>query len=244
MIRLIEELSFNAWPALQTANYDGWILRFSNGFSKRANSVNPLYDSTIDPVRKIEYCEEAYRAKGLKVIFKLNKISQPHNLDEILAARGYENIDHVSIQASDLSSVSIPTTSDCEIIEQATDEWLDAYCGMDRRAAENRETLVLMLDAIIPRTAFFALREDGKIVASGMGVLDSGFMGLFNIIVDVDYRRRGLGSRLLANMLRWARQNGAHSAYLQVIKENFAAAGIYGKFGFEEIAEYWYRIKE
>jgi ribosomal protein S18 acetylase RimI-like enzyme len=244
MIRLIEELSFNAWPALQTIHYDGWILRFSNGFSKRANSVNPLYDSTIDPGLKIDYCEAAYREKGLKTIFKLNAVSCPSNLDELLAGRGYEAIDHVSIQILELIDAYDPPAKDCDVHERLTDEWMKAYCGMDKRAAENRGTLEGMLDTIVPRKAFFALRAGDMIIACGMGVLDSGFMGLFNIIVNVEQRNQGCGTRLLSNMLGWARENGAHSAYLQVHRENSSAAGIYRKFGFSEVSEYWYRIKE
>jgi ribosomal protein S18 acetylase RimI-like enzyme len=244
MIRLIEELSFNAWPSLQTVYYDGWVLRFANGFSKRANSVNPLYDSTIDPDRKIEYSEAVYREKGLKTIFKLNEISCPSNLDEILAGRGYETIDHVSVQVSELNDASSRSPRSCDIHERATDAWMDAYCGMDKRASENRETFESMLDTIVPRKAFFTLRDGEKIVASGMGVLDSGFMGLFNIIVEMDYRGGGWGSRLLSDMLGWAGKNGAHSAYLQVLKDNSSATGIYRKFGFREVSEYWYRIKD
>ena len=102
MIKLLEELSFNAWPALETINYDGWVLRFANGFSKRSNSVNPLYGSTIDLDEKINHCESIYQAKELKTTFKLNDISCPKNLDEALAARGYEIIDPVSVQVLEL----------------------------------------------------------------------------------------------------------------------------------------------
>jgi len=37
--RLIEELTLNAWPPLETLLFDGWILSFSDGYTRRANSV-------------------------------------------------------------------------------------------------------------------------------------------------------------------------------------------------------------
>lgn len=32
---MFEELSFNSHPALQTQFYDGWVLRFANGYTKQ-----------------------------------------------------------------------------------------------------------------------------------------------------------------------------------------------------------------
>ena len=61
-IRLWEEITLNAWPALQTVLMDGWVVRFANGYTKRANSVNPLYPSTQPLKRKIEACERLYFA--------------------------------------------------------------------------------------------------------------------------------------------------------------------------------------
>lgn len=40
-----EELALNALPAILTEFYDGWILRYSNGYTFRGNSINPLYKS-------------------------------------------------------------------------------------------------------------------------------------------------------------------------------------------------------
>ena len=41
-IRALEERAFNAWPALRSAYCDGWLFRFSEGLTRRANSVNAV----------------------------------------------------------------------------------------------------------------------------------------------------------------------------------------------------------
>ena len=90
MIRHIEELALNAWPALQTLLLDGWVVRFANGYTRRANSVNPLYPSEQDTDAKLRACEQLYRERGLKVVFKMTAASQPDGLDALLAAQEYE----------------------------------------------------------------------------------------------------------------------------------------------------------
>ena len=52
-IRTIEEAGLNAWPAHQQTLYDGWVLRFADGYTKRANSANSVYRSTLALAGKI-----------------------------------------------------------------------------------------------------------------------------------------------------------------------------------------------
>ncbi|MFW6030741.1 MAG: GNAT family N-acetyltransferase, cg3035/Rv0428c family [Halanaerobiales bacterium] len=93
MIKKIEEVSMNAWPSLQTNIYDGWIIRFANGYTKRANSINPLYSSEINIENKINFCETLFKNKDLPIVYKLNKESKPTELENELAKKGYEKID-------------------------------------------------------------------------------------------------------------------------------------------------------
>ena len=69
----IEEAALNAWPALQTHFYDGWLMRTANGYTKRANSVTPLYDAiaTLPLDEKIARVERYYRGAQQQPIFRL-----------------------------------------------------------------------------------------------------------------------------------------------------------------------------
>ena len=101
-IHSIEEISLTTWPALQTAFYDGWVLRFGEGFTRRANSVNALYPSTLDPVEKISHCAALYRARGMRPVFKMNAAVQPPDLDAILEQQGYQREGETCVQTLDL----------------------------------------------------------------------------------------------------------------------------------------------
>ena len=59
--------------------YDGWELRFSEGYTRRVNSVSVYEDGELDVNEKITYCENEYRSHGLPCIFKSNGIYKHSN---------------------------------------------------------------------------------------------------------------------------------------------------------------------
>ena len=61
LIRYLEELSLNALPSLENIFLDGWVVRFANGYTKRANSVNPLY--ALPTFRSVGSVSDARTAK-------------------------------------------------------------------------------------------------------------------------------------------------------------------------------------
>jgi N-acetylglutamate synthase len=243
MITTLEEISLNAWPSLQTVLYDGWVIRLSNGYTKRANSVSPLYFSTIDLDQKIDFCESIYQEKKQVTVFKMTSAVYPGNLDEDLAARGYFKDSPTSVQTLPLESLDEQVFPGICLGEDLSEEWLDNISRMNSISGRNRESLGQILSNIIPRHCFISLKSDGKIVASGLGVLQSGFVGLFDIVTQDTYRNQGCGHKIVQSILAWGKQNGAKKAYLQVMLNNPPALRLYSKIGFLEEYQYWYRIQ-
>jgi len=89
-MQLYEELSLNALPALQTQFFDGWVLRFTNGYSytNRANSVNMIYPATLNIEDKITECEKRYFAQGLPAVFKITD-GLDIEIENLLHQKGY-----------------------------------------------------------------------------------------------------------------------------------------------------------
>ena len=57
-------------------------------------------------------------------------------------------------------------------------------------------------------------------MAWGLGVVERGYVGLYDIVVAPDLRGIGLGRRVVTSLMAWGCREGAHSAYLQVREEN------------------------
>jgi ribosomal protein S18 acetylase RimI-like enzyme len=242
MIQHIEELSINAWPSLQTLCYDGWLLRFAKGFTRRANSIYPLYPSREDLGRKITHCEELYRSQHLPVIFKMTPAASPYDLDTVLAGRGYEMEARTSLQVLDLTDL-MPVSSDgITVTRELTGEWLEDALRLNKLNKETSLVFTEILSQIIPRKLFISFRLNGETAASGLGVIEDGYLGIFDIIVTESHRHQGHGWQLMMNLLWFARENGAHKAYLQVLEDNLPAIGLYNRLGFKEIYQYWYRV--
>ena len=244
---------------------DGWVLRFAKGFTKRANSIVPLYiteSETAPPsderlLAKIRYCENLYAREQLTTVFRLTSINQALHeptsatsnpaastaarLDALLADRGYELAERNFVLACDLdTSPGAAGTSELHMV--SLDQWLSAYCritGMDEPA---RTLHGYILRAISGECGFALLMRNNEPVACGLAVLERELVGLFDVVTAPAHRRRGHSRELLNNIFVWARERGAQRAYLQVVRDNDAALALYGQLGFSHCYDYWYRI--
>ena len=240
----IEEVSLNSWPALQSIIYDGWILRFSRGYSKRANSVNPIYPSTIDLARKVARCERIYSQKGLPTVFRLTPFASPSNLDQYLGRRKYKIIDRTIVLYLDLRMTFNRLDTILKINPERLDRWLDIFHRFGGSPVSGQGIHREILQLIPSKRILAALRYSDETVACGLGVLEGEYMGLFDLITSPEMRRMGFGTGLVSGLLEWARENGALHAYLQVEKRNAPAIRLYTRFGCQEIYQYWYRVPE
>ncbi len=137
------------------------------------------------------------------------------------------------------SSAPVDITLDTTV----TEAWFAAFCAMGGADRRHHGTMRQLLGLIAPETRFAALWLDGRMAACGLGVLQAGYIGLYDIAVAPELRRRGYGQRLVESLLAWGKGAGAHTAYLQVMLNNAPALRLYEKVGFREIYQYWYRVK-
>jgi ribosomal protein S18 acetylase RimI-like enzyme len=239
-IQSYEERGFNAWPALQTVNAGGWLLRFAQGHTRRANSVNaaaaaPMLDGIVD------FAAGLYRQHGLPLVFRVTPLV-PDAFDTELERQDFRLVDPVWIMTRDLD---LPLAYDQAVIlsDRPDSEWLEgvAQAGGLNSAADQAQRAILAAQRV--PTVFAALLEDGMPLAYGMAVYERGAVGLFAIVTLPHARRRGASRRLCRSLLAWGLQRGAQAAYLQVEVSNHAALALYQQMGFTPHYRYHYRMR-
>jgi ribosomal protein S18 acetylase RimI-like enzyme len=243
-MRNLEEIQMNALPALQTVLYDGWILRFADGYSNRANSVNPIYPSLENTLEKIRRCEDLFREKSLKPTYKITPFACPGNLDKLLEEEGYGIIHPTSVQLMQLDEEYCPQVAEnilARTVPALEDAWHDAYAEMNHISPENKRIHRKILDSLVPERIYASLLLEDRIIACGMAVVERGYIGLYDIVVEEQHRNHGYGRRLMAALLNAGRGLGATQAYLQVMLDNPPALRLYKKLGFKESYRYHYR---
>jgi GNAT superfamily N-acetyltransferase len=240
-IRQIEEAGLNAWPAHQQLLYDGWLLRFAAGYTKRANSVNPLYPSSQEIKTKIKHCEAFYRRVALPPVFRLTPLA-PRELDETLAGRGYQILHPTRVLTLALDNWSVPDLAALSVCELPLEQWMGVFSEISGSLVAKQPAHAQILRNILNPYFCAAIEIDGKWVACGLGVQEREWFGLFDIVTHPEHRRQGLSTFLISAMLDWALFQGARQSYLQVMESNQPALGLYAKLGYAERYRYWYRV--
>jgi ribosomal protein S18 acetylase RimI-like enzyme len=243
MFKDIEELTLNHWQSLQTLLYDGWILRFADGYTKRANSINPIYQSNYSIDAKIAECERLYANQNLPTVFKITPFVCPSDIDSKLEQIGYSKVEPSIVKTVDLTDIREPHLQSVSIQNKLSEEWLEVQCRILDMSDSKKRTLVKIIANIQAPKVFISLSDENQVVSCGFGVIENNYVGLYNIVTDKVQRNKGYGEQLLLNLLKWAKQEGATKSYLQVVLDNQPAIKLYSKLGYREIYKYWYRVK-
>ena len=234
----LEELAFAGWPALETRDSDGWRLRFSGGYTKRANSISALSpDARIDP-ETVARLEAAYTERGLTPVWRLSPLAPADFADKMPR---YRAIECSLMQVCPLSDrfVADPVVA---IHPQPTPAWIQAFAAYSPVPPEHQDTMRRMLAAIAAPAGFAFVEEAGQPLAMAIGAVQGDHMGLFDVLVMPRARRRGLARKVTESLYAWAWRRGVRHAYLQVVATNEAAMPLYAAQGFRTAYAYEYRI--
>jgi ribosomal protein S18 acetylase RimI-like enzyme len=239
-VRALEDNAFNAWPALRTVYFQGWMFRFAEGYTKRANSVNPIapqgsFEAVLDAANTI------YTAQGLPLVFRITPLAGP-DPDGILERDGFEMMDEALVMTAPITAgrpedlcVSISSIPDIA--------WSAGFAAANGLNTARRRAHDHLLAAIRPPKACAMLRLGHRMAGYALAVADNDRVGLFDLVVTPEARRRGIGRRLVAALLDWGARQGATTAYLQVMRGNAPARSLYESFDFQESYRYHYRVK-
>jgi GNAT superfamily N-acetyltransferase len=239
-VRRLEELAFRGWPALESLDFAGWRSRFSDGYTKRANSINALGPEARADAATVTALETPYLARRQRPVWRLTPLAPPA-MAELLAERGYSVIERSLLQICALHT-GFTADPEVRIFPRPTPAWIDAFGTYSPVSLEHRETMQRMLAAIAAPAGFAFVEAAGQPLAMAIGAIDGDHMGLFDVLVMPQARRRGLARRVTESLYAWAWRHGARFAYLQVVATNQAAIPLYANQGFRTLYTYDYRV--
>ncbi|HTQ34911.1 MAG TPA: GNAT family N-acetyltransferase [Stellaceae bacterium] len=241
-----EEAAINGFPPLRQVVVDGWMLRFSGGVRRTANSATPLREPSGGMDEVIAIAEVLYRAQNQPTIFRIPSFIDPAT-DQQLAARGYTEEGESCIIEGLLepiieSAAPLGGTEAVQLSPRPTPEWFAAMARLQEQRPEFRAGYKDIVSGVVLPAAFAMLAVEGEAAALAYGVIHRGMLCFESVVTAAAQRRRGHSRRVLAALAAWARGNGANQATLQVEAPNTPARTLYHAIGMTtELHRYHYR---
>ncbi len=234
----IEQAAVRGWPARETAVIDGWLARATSGGSVRANTVAALDYTGRDLDQSIAAVEAFYRERQATPRIAISDASAPAQLDGELERRGWRRSgDHVTMAKDIATRAGAPLPATPIRLDLApTPDWYAVYL---QGLTENRQGAApAIVERVPPPRVFVSAIRDGRVIASGLTVIDGVLASVQCMATVVEARRSGAATAVLAAIEDTARTQGAGWLYLQTDHDNWAARSAYERFGFAVVGRY------
>ncbi|WP_424463885.1 GNAT family N-acetyltransferase [Pseudoclavibacter helvolus] len=246
-----------SWPPLDERSVGGWRLGFSQGFTRRANSVWMLGE-VPDARAAIGEVEEAYRARGLPSRFFATGSSSP---SEVAALRAFGYVPALTgriLAAPAPAPAPGPAAETDEtplggapggpllasgvaltIGAELSPEWLDAWLRWNgRRLPIDQRLAPRILGAGC--SDFLQVRVEGNLTALARLTLDRDIAVIDCLVTERGSRGRGYGRLLVDLARRAAAKRGAASCLAMVVERNAASLRLFERAGFRELGAFSY----
>ena len=250
-----EQRAVASWPPLEFARVGEWLLRASSGFSARANSALLVGDpgrSRPEALAEVEvYYADRLLPAWVQVVTGSDErrwldasgwvVARPGEADTAFLVAGVRPTRRL------LGRRAAPADGSPAVLvtDRATPDWLAG----DPRVLAHGDAAVAVLEG--PAEVAFARvptesgpAGPGPAAATGRAAISRApgddWVGITDVRVAPDHRRRGLASAVLEELLRWAEERGATTAYLQVREDNAPALALYRRLGFVRHHSYAY----
>ena len=239
-----ERRALRGWPAVEVEGLGSWALRASDGFSARANSALVIDSPGCPLTEGLAEVRAFYAARALPPLAQVVVGSAE---EDALLRHGWRDARpgeaHTLFQVGSVAQVSralrslaaAPGTDQVSTTDRVTDAWL----ADDTRAGHHRDAAVAVLEG--PAEVAFVSVGD-PVVAKGRVSHVDGWAGVTDVWVSPEHRRRGLAVTVVRELVGWAAERGATTAYLQVRGDNPAALALYERLGFATHHAYRYLL--
>ena len=252
-----EHRALAGWPAVTTEPLGNWVLRAAGGFSSRANSVLALGDPGVPFDAALGRVGSFYADQDLPARAQVVTGSDE---DDAFTAAGWVparpgeadtlfqigSVSRASRLARSLLPVDPPVATRGTTLTPAwltTDDRARLAGDAARAVLEGSDLTVFVT---VPDAGSWASEAGAAprvpALARGRAAASVGpdWVCLTDVWVTPDRRGRGLAVVVVEELLAWAAEQGATTAYLQVRGDNHVALRLYERLGFASHHAYRY----
>ena len=123
-------------------------------------------------------------------------------------------------------------------LEKMTSAHIDGVCKIEKMCFSHPWSRQSVESELNNDGSVFIAAVEGERVIGYIGmsvVIDEGY--IFNVAVDPEYRKKGVGSSLINELVTYGKKNDLCFLTLEVRESDQAAVSLYSKFGFIRVGE-------
>lgn len=256
----LERVMVEGWPPVERAELGSWLLRASEGFTGRANSVLPLGNPGMPLSEAVDFAESWYDERGLRRLFSLfgpeGFAADDDPLGRELLGRGYQPFSRTVVMTSATRTLppGVPDAGQrpgapVRLESAPSPLWLNAYTDPgwslstgERPAITSTATSTAARTVLTgsPDQLFASMESGGAVLGIARVAFAHTWAGLFALRVAPEHRRTGVAGQLVGALAEATRDRGIRPMYLQVELANSPALSLFGRLGFSTHHEYRY----